>query len=75
MFLGEAGLVTGAGLAIGTIAALALGTGMASMLFQVRPWDPTGFGVATLVVAVVAFSASVIPAIRASRTDPVDSLR
>jgi hypothetical protein len=75
MFLGEAVVIAGAGVALGTIAAITLWNWMASMLFQVHPWDPGGYAAAILVVTAVALAASLIPAIRASRTDPVDSLR
>jgi putative ABC transport system permease protein len=41
----------------------------------VVPHDPLVFGAATLVVCIVVTAASAIPALRASRIDPVVALR
>lgn len=75
MFLAEAATLAVAGIAIGTVAALALGNTISSQLFQVRPWDPLALGVGVATVAAVALAAGVIPAIRASRVNPVELLR
>ena len=64
-----------AGIAIGLAGALAIGQGLATLLFQVRPTDPlTLFGV-VLVLTAVAFLACYLPARRASRIDPMVALR
>jgi ABC-type lipoprotein release transport system permease subunit len=48
---------------------------MSSLLYGVQPTDPITFAaVATLLLA-VAFVASYLPALRASRTDPLVALR
>jgi ABC-type antimicrobial peptide transport system permease subunit len=66
-------------LAIGTIlgAAGAAATGrlVASQLFGVTAADPLSFVAAATVLALVALLASLIPAARARRIDPVDALR
>jgi predicted permease len=63
------------GLAAGLAAALALTRLMEAVLFEVSPNDPaTLAGVATL-IAVVAAAASLVPAFRATRVDPVVALR
>jgi putative ABC transport system permease protein len=63
------------GAAIGTIAALALGRLVASLIFQVKPADPLTFIAVAAVLAVIALLACIIPAYRASKVDPVIALR
>jgi ABC-type antimicrobial peptide transport system permease subunit len=75
MFLAEAATLTVTGIAIGTVAALALGNAMSSQLFRVTPWDPLALATGVTTVAVVALVAGVIPAIRASRVNPVELFR
>lgn len=70
------GLVLGlAGAALGLGGALALGRGMASLLHGVSAHDPSVLGTAAAILLLVAFGASVLPAWRASRVDPLVALR
>jgi FtsX-like permease family len=63
------------GLAAGLAAALVLTRLMEALLFEVRPNDPgTLAGVAAL-VTIVAAAASLVPAVRATRVDPIVALR
>ncbi len=63
------------GVAIGLAAALALSRVVTSLIFGVRATDPLTFvGVALLLVAVSLF-ATIIPAYRATRVEPVRTLR
>jgi predicted permease len=63
------------GLAAGLAAALALTRLMEALLFEVSPNDPgTLAGVAAL-ITVVATAASLVPAVRATRVDPIVALR
>jgi ABC-type antimicrobial peptide transport system permease subunit len=63
------------GLAAGLAAALVLTRLMEALLFEVRPNDPaTLVGVAVLIAAVAA-AASLVPALRATRVDPIAALR
>ena len=48
---------------------------LAGMLFQVTPLDPIVFGVVSLALLLVASLASLLPAYRASRLDPIETLR
>ncbi len=48
---------------------------MGSLLYGVRPADPLAFLAAVLVLAAAAALASVLPARRATRVDPVIALR
>jgi len=64
-----------AGLAAGAMAALAIGRSMASLLFQVSPRDPIAFTAAAVVLLLVSLAACLVPARRATRVDPTESLR
>ena len=63
------------GVAIGLVAALAMGRLVASLMFQVEPTDPTTFVAVAALLAFIALIACVIPAYRASKVDPVVALR
>jgi putative ABC transport system permease protein len=64
-----------AGIAIGIIAALALTRLMASLLYGVTPTDALTFGSVASILIIVAISACVMPARRATRVDPIEALR
>jgi putative ABC transport system permease protein len=64
-----------AGLAIGTVAALALTRLMSGLLFQVSAADPASFAASALLFAAIAALASYLPARRATRVDPTEALR
>ena len=63
------------GVAVGVVAALVGGGIMASMLYDVRPGDPTILGGVALLLLTVGVGAIAIPAFRALRLDPADALR
>jgi putative ABC transport system permease protein len=75
MVLGEVAILIGIGLAIGLAAALAATRLVASFLYGLRPNDPWTLGVAAALLATVAAIAGYLPARRASRLDPMISLR
>jgi ABC-type antimicrobial peptide transport system permease subunit len=64
-----------AGIVLGLGAAFALVHLIASLLFGVKPWDPTAFVAAPLILISVALIAVWLPATRASRVDPMQALR
>ncbi len=64
-----------AGVVIGLIAALALSKLIESLLFGVTARDPMVFVAVPVVLAVVALIAVWLPALRATRIDPIDALR
>ena len=75
MVLRDAGKIAAIGLAIGIVAALALTRFIAGMLYGVGQHDlPTFAGVVAL-IATVAVVASLVPALRASRVDPLSAMR
>ena len=73
--VGRTALLATVGVVIGALASLAGTRLLGSLLYDVEPTDPLTFaGVITLLM-VVALLSGLIPAIRASRTDPADALR
>ena len=64
-----------AGVVCGLVAALALTRSIASFLFGVKPWDAFVFLVVPAILVAVALVAVWLPAMRASRVDPIDALR
>ena len=64
-----------AGIGLGIAGALLLMRVIASQLYGVSPTDPATFGAATLLFAAVAGLACYIPALRATRVDPIIALR
>jgi predicted permease len=67
--------VTIAGVVMGAAAALETTRLMGYLLYEVNPPDPMVFAAAVAVVAVAATSACAIPALRATRTNPLQALR
>jgi len=65
----------GIGVVIGLLAAWGLARVLASVLVQVSPDDPLTFVSITVLLAAVTLAACLVPARRAMRLDPVDSLR
>ena len=63
------------GLVIGVPAAFAMGSGLASQLYGVRGTDPATFIGIPLLLGAVALLASMVPARRATRVEPIVALR
>jgi putative ABC transport system permease protein len=64
-----------AGVAIGIVFALWASSLMSGLLHDVRPADPVTFTAVGLILTAVAFVASLVPAWRATRVDPVVALK
>ncbi len=64
-----------AGLLLGTAIALATSQLLASLLYEVEPHDTLSFAAVALILLAVATVATYLPARRASRVDPVQTLR
>ena len=60
---------------IGMIAAVAVGRLAQSILFEMQGHDPMVLTVSTIALSVVALAAGFIPAVRASKIDPMNALR
>jgi predicted permease len=63
------------GIAIGTVAALFAGRLLSRFLFGIAPNDPVAFGGVIVTLGAVALLASFVPALRATRVDPMTALR
>jgi ABC-type antimicrobial peptide transport system permease subunit len=67
--------MAGLGIAVGVIVALALARLMSGLVFGVTPRDPMVFVGVALLLIIIAFVAVSLPALRASRIDPLEALR
>jgi putative ABC transport system permease protein len=63
------------GSAVGLLASAAVTRLLSSLLFGVTPADPAALGGAVMALLLVGALAALVPALRASRTDPVRALR
>jgi len=63
------------GVIIGAAGSLALTRSMSSLLYGVKAWDPVVLISAAVLLSAIALLATYIPARRASRVDPIVSLR
>jgi ABC-type antimicrobial peptide transport system permease subunit len=75
LVIGQAMRLVLVGLFTGFMAAALVGRFASSQLFDVSPFDPATLAVTALVLTIAAFLASLIPAWRAARVDPVTALR
>jgi putative ABC transport system permease protein len=75
LVLGQGMTWAGLGIAVGLIGAFAAARFMATLLFDIPARDPMTFAAIAGVVALVAFAASAIPAVRAVHIDPTIAMR
>ncbi len=68
-------LLAVSGIAAGLVIVLAASPRIAPLLYRVSPADPVSIAAAALFLIVVAAVASLIPAVRATRVDPMVALR
>jgi putative ABC transport system permease protein len=75
MVVGQGMLLALAGSVAGLAGSLALSRLMKGLLYGVSPFDPLTFAVVTAVLYLVALLSSGIPALRATRIDPMTAMR
>jgi len=75
MVIGEGMLLACTGIVLGIGGALALARFLQSLLFEIRPTDPTTFAGVAIALGVVALAACWIPAQRAMKVEPMEALR
>jgi putative ABC transport system permease protein len=63
------------GLVIGTGLAMLVARGLTLLLYQVEPWDPATFAGVLALLVVTGVGASAIPALRATKVDPIVALQ
>jgi ABC-type antimicrobial peptide transport system permease subunit len=68
-------VLVGIGIVVGLAAALGLTRFVQSQLFGIQSTDPLTLGLATIALAAFACFAGYVPALRASRVDPIRALR
>jgi putative ABC transport system permease protein len=75
LVLWHGGVLVAVGLVLGVAGALGLTRLLKSLLFGVTPTDPATFVIVSIVLALVALTACLVPARRAMRVDPMVALR
>ncbi len=75
LVVGEGSKLVAGGLVFGAIVAVMVGRLLRTLLFDVTPSDPMALGVAALAFGAVALAACLVPALRASRVELMESLR
>jgi predicted permease len=75
MVLRESSWLAILGITAGLVTAIALTRFVGSMLYDLKPSDPTTLIAATLILLAIAIAAAYGPARRASRIDPTEALR
>lgn len=75
LVLGESLKLAGLGVGIGVVVALASARLMRGLIYGVRESDPTTIVAVAALLVVVSLTASLIPAWRATRVDPMEALR
>ncbi len=75
MVLRQMGVMTVIGAVAGLGLAALAGQGAQSLLFELKGFDPIVFALSACLLALVAIGAGFVPALRASRIDPMAALR
>lgn len=75
MILAEGMTPTAIGMGLGLAGALALGRVLSTLVYGLRPSDPLTLAAVSLLLAGIAVLASLIPAYRATRVEPIRALR
>ena len=75
LVLGQGARLTALGLVLGLLAAAGVARLMETLLFHTKAYDPFVFAGVALVLAVIGLLAALLPALRATKADPVSALR
>jgi ABC-type antimicrobial peptide transport system permease subunit len=68
-------ILTATGIAVGLLVAAVTSRWLTGMLYQIGPLDPVTYGAVVSLLVASAMAASVVPAVRATRVDPLAALR
>ena len=75
LVVGQGARLTALGLALGLLGAAAVARLMETLLFRTKAYDPLVFVGVAFVLAVIGLLAALLPALRATKADPVAALR
>jgi putative ABC transport system permease protein len=75
LVFGQGLWLTGVGLALGLVGAVATGRVLDQLLYETEPRDPLAYAVTILAILITAAFACLAPARRAARVDPLTALR
>ena len=75
LVIGQGMVLVIIGIGIGLVGAFALTRLLANQLYSITPTDPATFVGVGFLLAAIAFLATLVPALRATRVDPVVALR
>src|SRR5436190_5236336 len=75
LVIGQGARLTALGLALGLLAAAAVARLMETLLFRTKAYDPFVFGGVIFVLGAIGLLAALLPALRATKADPVAALR
>jgi predicted permease len=75
MVLRRSLIMVAAGACVGVPLAIGAGRAMGAQLYGVAPWHPSSLGAALILLSIVAVVASLLPAARAARVDPLIAIR
>ncbi|HKP93567.1 MAG TPA: FtsX-like permease family protein, partial [Chthoniobacterales bacterium] len=75
LVIGQGARLTALGLAIGLLGAVAVARLMETLLFKTKAYDPLVFGGVVFILAAIGLLAALMPALRATKADPVAALR
>jgi hypothetical protein len=75
LVLREAARTLGVGLAIGFVIAAVAAPRAASLMFETSPHDPVVYGVVLALLAIAGLAASIVPAWRSTKVDPLVAIR
>jgi ABC-type antimicrobial peptide transport system permease subunit len=63
------------GMLLGTGLAVLVARGLQMVVYGSRPWDPATYGLVFALLTLTGLAATLVPALRATRVDPVHALR
>jgi putative ABC transport system permease protein len=75
LVIGEGVWLASMGAAVGVLGAFGVTRAMASLLYEVKPFEPALFGVLAAALTAVVVLACYVPARRATQVDPIVALR
>jgi predicted permease len=75
LVMGQGARLTALGLALGLLAAAGVSRLMATLLFRTTAYDPLVYGGVVFILAAIGLLAALLPALRATKADPVTALR